>query len=223
MCGGFVLFDDHLTIREHFGLDTAFEINPGYNICPGSMILGVGRLEEKLSSMLFRWGLIPGWSKSKQTQYKMINARMEGIWHKPSFKSAIRYRRCLIPASGFYEWKKTASGKQPYFITASDSSILAMAGIWESWEDKSSGEVILSCSILTTEAGGVVKDIHDRMPVIIDPSGYTDWLDCRVQSSKDLIIREKPAEKLTAWPVRTLVNNPGNNSLDLFRAVDSKR
>ncbi len=147
----------------------------------------------------------------------MINARIEGVWDKPSFRSAIRYRRCLIPASGFYEWKKTGSGKQPHFITVSGYSLFAMAGIWETWEDKSSGEVIDSCAILTTEARGVINDIHDRMPVIIEREGYKNWLNPMVQTREELNIRQIDNDLIRAWPVSTKVNNPGNNSPDLIQ------
>ncbi|MFP4128842.1 MAG: SOS response-associated peptidase [Desulfonatronovibrio sp.] len=165
--------------------------------------------------MPFRWGLIPHWSKNRQTQYKMINARIEGVWDKPAFKAAIRYRRCLIPASGFYEWKKTDSGKHPYFITVSASDMFSMAGIWETWEDKSSGEIIDSCAILTTEAKGVVRDIHDRMPVIIERKGYEHWLNPMVQTRDQLKISQLDHSRLKAWPVSARVNNPRNNSPDL--------
>ena len=216
MCGRFALYENPEKIKDHFGLDDVPDLPPNYNIPPGTAILGLTNFENALSFMLFRWGFIPHWSKAKQADYKMINARKEGIWEKPSFRSAIKYRRCLIPASGFYEWKKTGSYKQPYFITIPGSDLFSMAGIWETWEDKSLGEVMDSCAILTTEARGVMKDIHDRVPVIIDPSGYTAWLDPQVQSKKDLNILEISTEKLQAWPVSAQVNSPKNNYAELI-------
>ncbi len=216
MCGRFALYETPEKIKDHFGLDDVPYLPPNYNIPPGTAILGLTNFENALTFMFFRWGFIPHWSRARQTGYRMINARMEGVWEKPSFRSAIKYRRCLIPASGFYEWKKTGSANQPYFIRLSDSGLFAMAGIWETWEDKASQEVIDSCAVLTTEAGGVVRDIHDRMPLIIDPSGYSAWLDSRVQSKKDLNILEISAEKLQAWPVSLQVNSPENNRAELI-------
>jgi putative SOS response-associated peptidase YedK len=215
MCGRFALYETPEKIKDHFGLEDVPDLSPDYNIPPGTAILGITFYENALIHMLFRWGFIPHWSKAKQTDYKMINARIEGIWEKPSFRSAIKYRRCLIPASGFYEWKKIDSCKKPYFITISGSGLFAMAGIWETWEGKASQEVIDSCAILTTGARGVFRDIHERMPVIIDPSGYDAWLDPRVQSRNDLNILEISIEKLQAWPVSLQVNSPKNNYSEL--------
>ena len=219
MCGRFALYETPDKIQDHFGLDDVPDLPPNYNISPGTAILGLTNFENALNYMFFKWGFIPHWSKARQTDYKMINARIEGIWEKPSFRSAIKYRRCLIPASGFYEWQKTDSGKQPYYITVSGSSLFAIAGIWETWEDKTSEEVIDSCAILTTEARGGIEDIHGRMPVIIDPSGYSAWLDLQVQSKNDLTIQEISTEKLQAWSVSAQVNNPRNNNAELVKKI----
>ncbi|MFO7727414.1 MAG: SOS response-associated peptidase [Desulfonatronovibrio sp.] len=219
MCGRFALYESPEIIKDHFGLDSIPDLPQNYNIAPGTHIVGVSYYEHSLSLMLFKWGFIPHWSKDKKTGYKMINARMESVWGKHSFRSAIRYRRCLIPASGFYEWKKTEDSKQPYFITVADSSIFAMAGIWETWEDKSSGEIIDSCAILTTEAKGIVKDIHDRMPVIIDREGYQEWLDQMIQSRDKLNIKQVSEDNLEAWPVSSRVNSPKNNSEELIQEL----
>jgi putative SOS response-associated peptidase YedK len=217
MCGRFALYEPPDAIQDPFDLDGMLDLTPNYNIAPGTGILGIAHFEIALVPMFFRWGLIPHWSKTKQTQYKMINARIEGVWDKPSFRAAIRYRRCLVPASGFYEWEKTGSGKQPHFITVSGSSIFAMAGIWETWEDKSSGEVMDTCAILTTEARGVVRDIHDRMPVIIDREGYKEWLDPMVQTREELNISQIDYDLIRAWPVSTKVNNSRNNNPELVQ------
>ncbi len=216
MCGRFALYEPPGSIQDDFDLDGMPQLTPKYNIPPGTTILGIAYCESSLIPMPFRWGLIPHWSKTNQTQSKMINARIESVWDKPSFRSAIRYRRCLIPASGFFEWKKTDSGKQPYFITVSDSNMFYMTGIWETWEDKSSGEVVDSCAIVTTDAHGAVKDIHDRMPLIIDRAGYTDWLDPLIQNRGQLRINQLDHSRIIAWPVSARVNNPRNNSPDLI-------
>ena len=219
MCGRFALYEPPDEIREHFGLDNAPDQSPNYNIAPGTIIFGFTYFENVLSPMLFKWGFIPHWSKEKKTGYKMINARIESVWEKPSFRGAIRHRRCLIPASGFYEWKKADSGKQPYFVTVADSNMFSMAGIWETWEDKSSGEIIDSCAILTTVAKGIVRDLHDRMPMIIDKTGYQDWLDPGAQTRDRLNIRQVSEDNMEAWPVSSKVNSPRNNSPELTAAL----
>lgn len=219
MCGRFTLYEEKEKIRDHFDISSIPDLPQNYNIAPGTHIVGVSYYEHSLSLMLFKWGFIPHWSKDKKTGYKMINARMESVWGKPSFRSAIRYRRCLIPASGFYEWKKTEDGKQPYYITVADSSIFSMAGIWETWEDRSSGEIVDSCAILTTEAKGIVNKIHDRMPVIIEREGYQEWLDPMIQTPDKLSIKSISKGNLVAWPVSSLVNSPKNNNPDLVRGL----
>ena len=219
MCGRFALYEPSDKIKEHFGLDNVPDLPPNYNIAPGMIIFGITYFENVLSPMLFKWGFIPHWSKDKKTGYKMINARIESAWEKPSFRGAIRHKRCLIPASGFFEWKKTEDGKQPYFVTVTGSNMFAMAGIWETWEDKSSGEIIDSCAILTTEAGGVVKDIHDRMPVIIDHGGYQEWLDPMIQTQDKLSIKQVRENNMEAWPVSSKANSPRNNSPELIHKI----
>lgn len=220
MCGRFAMYEKPKVLKEHFGLGYEPEVIANYNITPDRMILTVIQELLKPSFVYLKWGLVPHWSSKKKSDYRMINARLEGVWEKPSFRSAMRYRRCLIPTSGFYEWKKEDSGKIPCFITFKRKSIFAMAGIWETWEDKSSGEIIESCAILTTQAQGVVSDIHDRMPVILDRTGYDLWLDPKVQSKKDLEIRQVDPCLLSAHPVSTKVNNPANNNPELTRSYE---
>ncbi len=216
MCGRFALYQDSESLQDEFALSYAPEVLANYNITPQRMILTIVMDQEEPIPVYLRWGFIPHWSAKSKTDYRMINARIEGAWERQAFKSAMRYRRCLVPASGFYEWKKYNSEKIPHYITVQNSNIFAMAGIWDSWRDNNSGEIIESCAILTTAAQGTAAWIHERMPVIIQPSGYAPWLNPAIQTRKELEIITAPENALTAWPVSRLVNNPRNNSPELI-------
>jgi putative SOS response-associated peptidase YedK len=155
-----------------------------------------------------RWGLIPSWADDASIGNRLINARAETAAEKPSFRSAFKHRRCLIPTSGFYEWQKVGTKKQPHYIRRPDEVPFAFAGLWERWEK--GGEPIESCTILTTEANGMMRPIHDRMPVILGPEAWGQWLDPEGKESLPLkpLLRPYPDDWLTAYPVSTRVNNP---------------
>jgi putative SOS response-associated peptidase YedK len=150
------------------------DVPPLYNVRPGSDIPAVltSRKSGEREAHLFHWGLIPSWAKDKKVGYKMINARAEGIADKPAFRQSFRQRRCIIPAAGFYEWQKPT--KQPFYFQPVDDSFFSFAGVWERWKSPA-GELVLSCSIITTAANDVVAPIHDRMPVILPDAGAADW------------------------------------------------
>jgi len=169
--------------------------------------------------VLLKWGLIPFWAKDKKIGYKMINARAESVGNKPSFRAAFRHRRCLIPAGGFFEWDHSAPAKQPYYIRRSDSELLAFAGLWEHWQGQD-GEIIESCTIITTEANSLVGKIHDRMPVIIEPIQYAAWLDPQTNSGT-LLAMLKPLldRKMVLYPVGKAVNNPKNDNPQCLTAI----
>ena len=152
----------------------------------------------------------------------MINARAESVAVKPAFRAAFRYRRCLIPASGFFEWSHKTKTKQPYFIRLKDSNILAFAGLWEHWAGEN-GETVESCTIITTDANKMVGNIHDRMPVIIEPELYDRWLDPGAQE-KDLLhlLAPLPDKKMLAYPVGMEVNNPKNDYLNCLTELKEK-
>src|SRR5262249_41276153 len=149
-----------------------------------------------------RWGLIPSWAKDKKIGARLINARAETVAEKPAFRSAFKHRRCLIPADGFFEWKNEGGRKQPYYITLQDGGLFALAGLWEEWHS-GAGEVMPSCTIITTEANEVVRPLHERMPVILEVTGYADWLDPTAKSKEALLslLRPFPAERMRAYPV----------------------
>jgi len=207
MCGRFCLISTPETIAIFFGFNIDLPFEARYNIAPNQQILAVRQQDDYLEPALLRWGLIPSWAKEKSIGYKMINARSETLAEKPSFRSAYKSRRCLIPATGFFEWKKEEKSKQPYFIHRDDGGIFCFAGLWEAWTDKPSGEVIESCTIITTEANELMKPLHHRMPVIIPKEEYAHWTSC--QSGSDIM---KPSEwqGFEAYPVSTYVNSPKN-------------
>ncbi len=157
---------------------------------------------------LLKWGLVPFWTDDPAIGNRMINARSESVATKPSFRAAFRYRRCLIPADGFFEWQKAGKHKQPFLIGVGHGELFAFAGLWEDWERD--GEIIQSCTILTTEANELMRPIHDRMPVILHAADHELWLDPSVQDGGKVqnLLRPYPVDEMTAVPVSTWVNDP---------------
>ncbi|MEF3698122.1 SOS response-associated peptidase [Desulfolutivibrio sp.] len=177
MCGRFALGIPRKRLAEELGLDAVPDAPDRFNIAPGQLVeavvdAGFGRREMRL----FRWGLVPSWSKEGGKGRGFVNARLETAAEKPSFRAAMRYRRCLMPASGFYEWQVRPGGKQPWYFYRADGRLAALAGIWERYEG-AMGEIMESCAILTTEADAVVSPVHERMPVAVAPEDYGRWLD----------------------------------------------
>ena len=161
---------------------------------------------------LMRWGLIPHWSKDAKSAARMINARAETAAEKPSFRTPMRARRCIVPATGFYEWKRAGKLKQPYFFRGTGDTPLALAGLWERWQDGSGG-IIHTCTILTTDANATVGQVHHRMPVILPPDAFDAWLDAPRTPIDALrpLLSPCPADVIEAYPVSTLVNNARND------------
>jgi len=219
MCGRFIITNPDRALEELFDYDgppTGFDAN--YNVAPTTLLPVVrqGSSSPRLLSRM-RWGLIPSWAKDESIASKLINARSETIAEKPSFRRAFAKRRCLIPASGFYEWRAGGKGpKQPYMIAFEDRRPFAFAGLWERYER---GETPVSTfTIATTEAAPEIADIHHRMPVILPPAAFDPWLDVANTSAADARSMLKPWQGggLTAWPVSDRVNNVRNNAADLM-------
>ena len=212
MCGRFVLWIT-LIIPEHYGLPEPGEpISPSYNIAPGQEIIAVVQTPSGRNIARLKWGLLPSWTRDPAKAPKSINACSETVWDKPSFRSAIRHRRCLIPANGFLEWKKTGARKQPYLIRFENLELFSMAGIWESWKNPETGETVESCAILTTSANEAVAAIHDRMPVIIKPEDYQTWLAPESHWEQiDALLHPFTDKPALMQPVSTRVNSPKNN------------
>jgi putative SOS response-associated peptidase YedK len=215
-----------LDLLEYFRLSEIPDFEPRYNIAP-SQFIPVVRIEgeegeRKLVSL--RWGLIPSWAKDEAIGYRTINARAESVARLPSFRSAFRNRRCLIPADGFYEWRRKGRMRQGFHIRREDGQPLALAGLWERWDDpKQAGRVIESCSIITTEANEQVQDIHERMPVILEPECFDMWLDsdCRDFSELQKILAPFSGT-LAIHPVGDYVNRVGNEGPECVAPVEQE-
>jgi putative SOS response-associated peptidase YedK len=217
VCGRFVLMTVGRDLAERFELEEVPDLVPRYNIAPTQMIAAIRREPDKSTRRLslLKWGLIPFWAKDSSIGSKLINARAESAPEKPAFRTAFKVRRCLIPADGFYEWKKEKGGKQPYFVTSADRKPFAFAGLWDAWKGPD-GDVIESCTILTTDANDVVRFIHDRMPVILLPADYGEWLDLDLKDHKKLksLLRGYPSEKTEIHRANPKVNKPSYDQPD---------
>ncbi len=214
MCGRYTLKTPVERLSEKFQFPEVFLLKPRYNIAPSQEVAVVRRLpddrERKLA--MLRWGLIPAWSKDPTKGAQPINAMAETAAEKPMFRDAFKRRRCLVPADGFYEWKQEGGRKQPVYIHMKDGEPFAFAGLWERWV-REEDELIESCTILTTEPNGLLEPIHNRMPVILDPKDYEQWLDPDVQEVTRLkpILHPYLPEQMTYYPVNLRVNNPRND------------
>jgi putative SOS response-associated peptidase YedK len=195
---------------------------PRFNVAPTNNVPVILNDDGVLKLDAFRWGLIPFWAKDMKIGYNMINARAVTVTEKPAFKNAFKQRRCLIPADGFYEWKKIGTDKQPYRILMKDERIFSMAGLWETW-NAPDGEKIFSCTIITTEPNELMVDIHDRMPLILSREDEQKWLE-KEQSVEDLkaMLQPFPVEEMKAYPVSKDVGNVKNQGYELVEEVKQK-
>ncbi|MES2731930.1 MAG: SOS response-associated peptidase [Bacteroidota bacterium] len=232
MCGRFTLTQNLRQVEQHFGVKVAQadEYHPTYNAAPTQYLPVITNLQSD-TLQFFRWGLIPHWAKEASMGNKMINARAETLTEKPSFKKLVTQKRCLVISDGFYEWQSLegpAQGsltsrkrKQPYHISLASNGLFAFAGLWENWIDRNSGEVIPSFSIITTEANALVKEVHDRMPVILSHADEALWLKDSISESDHLdLLKPYPAEKMKKYAVGEEVNSPRNNSPDLLHRLN---
>jgi len=215
MCGRFVCDLPPKILSEHFAVTVPPDIPRSFNIAPSSRILAVRCLEEGRELALIRWGLVPSWAKDAAHAAHLINARSETAHEKPSFRQAFRYRRCIIPASGFFEWKGEGKTRQPFHIRMKENQIMGLAGLWEHWTNHD-GESLETCTILTAPSNSLIRTIHDRMPVILQPHEYQLWLD-RTSTDPGIVMplcASFPPELLEMYPVSSLVNNPRNDSVE---------
>ena len=209
MCGRFVLIADPNVIQQEFNLTGVPDVTPRYNIAP-TQTLPVITNENPRELSFLRWGLVPSWAKDDTAGAKMINARAETVAEKPAFRSAFRRRRCLVPASGFYEWQARDDGKAPMFIHLKDREIFAFAGLWEVWQ-MPTGEPLRTFTILTTDANDFVSSIHNRMPVILRREDYASWLqpdEVPAEALQPLLQSYDPAA-MAAHEVSKAVNRAG--------------
>ncbi|WP_287372483.1 SOS response-associated peptidase [Prosthecochloris sp.] len=221
MCGRFVLFIPLAEIAREFDIEQlTFEFGPDYNIAPSREVPLVVRDTDK-RLILSRWGFVPVWAADPSIGNKMINARAETVAEKPAFKKAITSQRCIVPASGFYEWRKTEGKKQPVYIKLKSGRVMAMAGIYNTWMSPS-GETVNTFAIITTQPNELVKEIHNRMPVLLHPDQYEEWLQTGKLSpaALDNIFKPYPPEELEGYDVSPKVNSPANNSPDNIEPLE---
>ena len=213
MCGRFTLTTPANALAEHFGavLDD-LSLRPQYNIAPTHdvVVVRIENGERRLRTL--RWGLVPYWAKDPAVGSRMINARCETAAEKPGFRDALRRRRAIVPASGFYEWKKEGRRKQPFYFHARDNAPLAIAALWESWKSHD-GHRLETCCLLTTGANSLLADVHDRMPVLLSPHDYELWLDPTVREPEAVmpLLTAAPEDSLAMYPVDTCVGDVRND------------
>ena len=224
MCGRFALTAPSSGLPA-LGVDHALELKPRYNIAPSQPVAALVQGPHGRALTMLRWGLIPSWARDPKIGFRMFNARSETAHSKPSFRVAFKKRRALILADGFYEWKRIdKKTKIPHLITAIDNQVFAMAGLWEEWTHPSTGEVVRSCTVMTTEGNALMKPIHDRMPVIVPPSQWEAWLDTEGHDPSALqhLLRPAPAAQLKARPVSRFVNNARHEGPDCWSPYDEE-
>jgi putative SOS response-associated peptidase YedK len=217
MCGRYYRRSDKQKIAEAFrtGVPTTFEILPSYNAAPQSLqpivCINPKTLERELIQM--RWGLVPYWAKDPKIGYSTIHAKAETLATSPTFREALKRRRCLIPMDGFFEWDTVGpKSKEPYAIALNTGSIFALAGVWETWSDKAAGRTLYTFTVITTDPNELIETFHHRMPVIVAPEDYERWMAPAEPSHLPVdLLRPYPSEKLTAWRVSAAVGNVRND------------
>jgi putative SOS response-associated peptidase YedK len=228
MCGRFAFYSPHEAVVRLFGVAAdAPDAEPRYNIAPTTYIPAVRVLPEDPETRrlaLLYWGLVPSWAKDRSVGARMNNARAETLREKPSFRNAYRRRRCLVLADGYYEWQRSAATKQPYFIQLASFEPFAMAGLWEVWRDPANGDALESCTLVTTAPVPSIAHIHDRMPVIVPPDAYAEWLDPLNHDVErlDRLLTPAASLRVTARPVSRLVNNARNQGPSLIEPVEDE-
>lgn len=220
MCGRYQLHTPVAILQQAFRFSQRPNLEPRYNIAPTQSVPIVRRTTgDELELAMVRWGLVPFWAKELSVGARMINARAERVATAPSFRAAFKARRCLVPADGFYEWRKVedAKRKQPYVIRRRDRQPFAFAGLWESW--KGPDGPVETCTIITTQANATLASLHERMPVILEAADHERWLDPGKPAAADLL---KPAadDLLEVFPVSTRVNYVANEGADLIEPIN---
>jgi putative SOS response-associated peptidase YedK len=224
MCGRYRLSRRKQLVEEYFDCGSEEpDCTPRYNIAPTQPVPVIRQdpKEPVRELALMRWGLIPSWAKDSCVAASMINARAETASTKPAFRDALKSRRCLIPADGFYEWMRTGKAKQPYCFEVSQGQLFAFAGLWNRWKDPNGGW-IKTCSILTTTPNAVTSVVHDRMPVILDPDSYDLWLDpgMRDVTAASEVLKPYDPRLMRCYPISTRINHVANDDEECSRPVE---
>ena len=222
MCGRYALYGPVSRLRERFDAELeGFDFTPRYNAAPMQWLPVIRQRPGGVRVLhLLRWGLVPSWAKEEAIATKTINARGESVADKPSFRTAFRRRRCIVPINGFYEWQTVAGGKQPFYIHPVGEEFVGLAGLWERWMRPADGEELDTFTIITTTANAAIRPLHDRMPVILAPADYAAWLSADTAPDQvQALIQPCPEGLLAAHPVSTAVGNVRNEGSELIRAV----
>jgi putative SOS response-associated peptidase YedK len=226
MCGRARLSSDVSEIKLVFRIPQERpppNIAPSWNVAPTDPlpVVRYDAKEHQRSLEVMRWGLVPFWAKDIKVGFANINAKAEGIENKPAFREAFRQRRCLVPVDSFYEWKKTATGKQPYAIGLKGGGLMALAGLWESWRAPSSGERVRSFAIVTSEPNELCAALHNRMPVVLAPEAWPEWLGEKPVDEAHLkaLLAPYPSDGMICWPVSPRVGNVKNNDPSLIEPI----
>lgn len=221
MCGRFQLTPPEDWLEE-FGLTEGPDVTPRYNIAPTQPVVAVRRaVSGRREARMLRWGLVPHWADDPSVGSRMINARAEGLATRPAFRDPFKSRRCLIPATGFYEWRRSGAARDPYLIRPKGQMVFAFAGLWDLWEG--GPEPLESCTIVTTNANALVEKIHDRMPVLLDRSLYEAWLDPEARREDlEALLRPYRADAMEMIPVSSRVNAAGVDDPECARPVEEK-
>lgn len=218
MCGRFALKATPAELVTRFGLDECADFGPRYNIPPGTDIPVIRHSPEgKRVLHLLRWGLVPHWGKDPSIGAKLNNARGESVAEKPSFRDAFKRRRCLIPMSGFFEWKAEGKIKQPYYFSLKSGEPMGMGGLWESWKAPDGG-ILRSVCVVTTSPNAVMESIHDRMPVIVAPENWQLWLSGMPENVAEMVAPYRDGE-LQAWPVSRRVSKTQDDDAELIEPI----
>ena len=221
MCGRYALAVDGRALREAFRTVDSLPWRPRYNLAPSQEVPAVRLGDRGRELVLLRWGLVPRWAEDPRFGWRTVNARAETVDRKPAFREAFRRRRCLIPATGFYEWRRLDGRKQPYHVARRDGGLMAFAGLWERWTGPG-GERLESCTIVVTDAPPPLAAVHGRMPVILGEADHDRWLDPaadpRVLRG---LLRPCPAGRLAWWPVSARVNSPAQDDPAFLEPVEA--
>lgn len=223
VCGRFTLYADPDFLEDYFDLENEMDLGleQRYNIAPTQPVLTIVQGKQKQRAGYMKWGLIPHWSKDDTFASKMINARSETLREKRSFQGLLGRRHCIICANGFYEWKKIDKKKQPYYIKLQNQEVMMFAGLWDRWRNQNGKEVV-SCTVLTTKANDMMEGLHERMPVILTKENSHRWLNCTSTNAGEMVelFNPFPSEKMTVYPVSTLVNKAANDGPECIAPIN---
>lgn len=227
MCGRFTATFEFREIKIRWNLQGDLPyFAPRYNIAPSQSVPVIVKGEHGNEAKLMKWGLVPSWAPDPSIGNQMINARAETLLKKPSFRNLVSQRRCLIPADGFYEWRREGNRKVPVWIHLKKKEPFAFAGLWDSWRNVELGDILYTCTIITTEPNALLRPMHNRMPVIYDREMGRQWLEHSYgafQDSLDAVLRPWPSEYMEAWDVSPIVNAPANDTPECIQPLPAGR